>query len=216
MSIPKILHSSFFGNWKFSDLNKRCFASWEDKLPGWERMDWRWDNLPEELRNHHWVKAARNCQGRGAGSNAGAYIKFWLMHKYGGYYIDNDVEVLKEFPLDHAMVLAWQRDDMCPNDMSVNASVAGCEPGNWFCQEYLRRVEARPPCDFPLAFGPMLYTKILRERGLTGMNVEQKVDDVMVFEKSAFYPWRWDESPKPENVIESTIAIHHWEGSWKD
>jgi len=169
MSIPRLLHSSFFGDWKFSDLNKRCFSSWEDKLPGWERMDWRWDNLPDELRNHHWVKAARNCQGRGAGSNAGAYIKFWLMHKYGGYYIDNDVEVLKEFPLDHGMVLAWQRDDMCPNDMSVNASVAGCEPGHWFCQEYLKRVEARPPCDFPLAFGPMLYTKILRERGLTGM-----------------------------------------------
>lgn len=212
--IPRLLHSSFFGDWPFNDLNKRCFATWEAKLPGWERMDWRWHNLPEELREHPWVKAAFNCPGRAAGSNAGAFIKFWILNKYGGYYIDNDVEVLKEFPLDHGMVLGWQRDDMCPNDMSVNASVAGCVPGHSFNAEYLKLVEQRPPCDSPLAFGPMLYTSILRGRGLTGLNVEQKVGDIMVYEKSKFYPWKWSEPADYSRVTDATIAAHLWEGSW--
>jgi hypothetical protein len=49
---------------------------------------------------------------------------------------------------------------------------------------------------------------------LHGLNIEQDVGDIRIFSREKFYPWQWNESPKPERITPDTIAIHHWQGSW--
>lgn len=89
--IPKIIHYVWLGNGEKSDTIKKCFESWNRQLPDYQIMLWNestydLDSAPlfvkEAYQAKKWAFAAD-------------YIRIWALNKFGGIYLDTDVEVLK-------------------------------------------------------------------------------------------------------------------------
>ncbi len=207
MSIPRIIHFGAFGSWQMTELDKKCIQTWRDILPDYELRFWNDYNGPQTP----WFKCAINSRP----INAHNYVKWWALWKYGGVFLDNDVEVLKPFDLSHEAFIAFQRDDTKQD--CINSAVVGSEEGHWFVKACLDRVERDNNGDdaWPVVFGCGIPTLELYGAGMQGLNVEQDVKGVHVYTKDSFYPWRHDEAPDCMRVNEKTFAIHRWEASWK-
>lgn len=205
--IQKIIHFGLFGGWQLSDLDKRCIASWREILPDYELRLWTDENGPQTP----WFQ----CAIRTRPINASNYIKWWALKEYGGWFLDNDYEVLRPLPGEHEAVIGWQREDK--DEDAINSAIVGSEKGHWFVSECLERMETLSNGDdkWPVLFGCGNPTYILRQNGLTGLNVEQTVRGVKVYERKALYPWFYTEPPIARECIPAlTFGIHYWNGSW--
>ncbi len=215
--IPRILHSAFFGDWPYTPLNLRCHASWEKHLSGFQRMHWTPRNLPKECLAHPWMKEATKAlrEGNrlsGTDLNFMAFLCYWALHKYGGIWLDNDVELLQTPDLSPGFFLGWQTD-VHPYT-SASCSTIGGVAGHPFSARLLKRLAEQEPTCTPTATGPELITSQLVEQGLRLNGKEQVIGGVKIYEKDVLYPWAWFEEPDRAKVTSRTVAIHWWEGSW--
>lgn len=90
--IPKIIHYTWFSGDPFPPLLKRCFESWEQLMPDYELRLWDFKSveginnifLQEALSKKKWAFAAD-------------FVRLYALNKFGGIYLDTDVEVFKNF-----------------------------------------------------------------------------------------------------------------------
>lgn len=203
--IPRIVHSCFLGDWPMTDLNKQCHQSWLTHLRGSAFVHWTPQNIPLTP----WVTRALQVRP----INAVSWLRYWCIYQFGGVALDNDIEILQPFDLDHGAFIGFQRDDT--DYMCTNYSVLGAVPGHPFIKRLLDEMEKLDPGDSPLAGCCILTDRVLREFGMTGLNREQTIRDrVHVYPKEIFYPWFHTEPPDLSRVTPRTIAVHWWEGSW--
>lgn len=215
--IPKILHTSFFGDWPWTPLNLRCQESWKKYLPDWEIKHWGPECIPENIQSSAWMREAMRpfLMGHklsGSQLNFHAYLRHYVLNKYGGVWIDNDVEFLREPDLFPEFFIGWQTD--VEPHTSLNCSTLGGVPDHWFNRECIRRLEALDPGCSPTLTGPELVTSVLQFHGLRMNGQDQVVRGVQVYAKDVLYPWAWFEEPSRSKLTERTVAIHWWEGSW--
>lgn len=90
--IPKIIHVTWFGDDPFPPLVIRCMDSWKKCLTDYEIMIWTKDNY--DLTVNTWVKEAYAAKKYAFVSD---FARFELLYRFGGIYLDSDVEVLKSF-----------------------------------------------------------------------------------------------------------------------
>lgn len=194
--IPEVIHVGIFGGYKPTVLDAECLASMSKHYKNvriWSDADVPFASTPILMSN---------------------YFKYWVLHEHGGICLDTDVQVLKPFDHIQKCFLAFQRDDNRQD--CINTAVLGAEKGDPFMFACLQAVKSAfrryVPC--PIWMGCGMPTRALYDLGMEGLNVEQMVGDVKVYDTQAFYPWRWDETPAPRKITEKTFAIHHWQGSW--
>ena len=213
--IPKILHTAFFGDWKMTALNEKCARSWDRYCPAdWRRMHWTRSHLPDNipLNGRQWMERCWANPDKQAQSNAGAFLRHWLLWYYGGVIVDNDIQLLQPIDLSPQYFVGFQRDD--EERDCINTSIMGSQGGHAFDVSCMEEILYTPPTVFPVQLGPGLLTRQLRARGMTGLNKAQMVEDITVYPKQVFYPWRWNETPDLLRIKPETVAIHWWEGSW--
>jgi hypothetical protein len=204
--IPRVLHWGLFGGWKLSALNRDCMASWAAVLPEYTVMAWDDRNGPNRSFFRRALKESP--------INAHNYIGLYALYHHGGVMLDNDVEVIRPFDLNHGMFIGFQRKDS--DGLCINNAVIGAIPRHPLIRRCLRRMERGNPNGDPLWFGCGLLTDELRQIGMTGVNVEQKLGDVMVYDRERLYPYFHDEPVIPrEKLTDRTLAVHRWEGSWR-
>lgn len=204
--IPKIVHFGLFGGWKLSPIGEACVESWKKVLPDYEIKLWNDDNVPKD--SQFFVDALKHKP-----VNASHWAQYWALHEFGGVFMDNDVLSIKPFDLNHGAFAGFQRSDIWEH--SINNAVMGCVPKHPLLARILKRLESAWGGDWPLWSGPGILTDELLQMGLSKLNVDQKVSDVMVYDKERFYPWFHNEPPIPKyKLTERTFACHMWEGSW--
>lgn len=205
--IPQILHSVLVGRTELTELEERCLRTWEEVIVGhtWcARYEWRNDDgIDSQFLRESIIHRP---------INASNYLRYWALHEFGGIYLDNDVEVLKPFDLSLDAFVGFQRDDS--DKECVNVAVMGFRAGHPLLKRILDRLDADTWEAYPVWTGPGILTDELRAMGLKGVNVEQVVGEVTVYDKERFYPWRWDEPPDRSRITERTIAVHHWGKTW--
>lgn len=192
------------GGWKMSELGQKCVESWRRVMPDYQIKIWTDENAPDSP----W----RRCASRTRPVNASHWTQWAVLLREGGVFFDNDIEAVRPLDLNHAAFTGFQRSDTC--ECCINNAVFGCEPGHPVAKEILRRIEASDPGGFPLVSGPGIPTDVLHEWGLVGLNVEQKVRDVMVYDKERFYPFWYTEPIDRSRLTPRTFAIHLWGGTW--
>lgn len=211
--IPKILHYILIDPGKFTALNEKCLASWKANLPDYEHRFW----TSKDFEHLDYVKAAKN-----SGANPkhipvyiSIYARLWVLNEVGGFYVDNDAEVVRPPDTNHSMFFGFQRDDQeagCINDGAM-ASVKN----HPFLIERMKEIEQAGFSMLPAELGPHFLTDQLVRRGLVPNYEEQTLrDDIHIYPKEVLYPWRWDEKRDPSRITERTVSIHHWEGTWVD
>lgn len=100
MTIPKIIHY-FYDDIKIWEKNKHstfrmCYNSWIEKCPDYKIMLWH-DKMPEFQEMLKNSKFLRECYERRLWAFVADYVRYYALFKYGGIYIDTDVELLQNF-----------------------------------------------------------------------------------------------------------------------
>lgn len=103
--IPKILHMVWVGNeeppnYFWDNLNK-----WKSLMPNWTYMVWTNDMLTEEYFDREYLNLISKVINP---SQASDFIRFYVMNKWGGYYLDADVTPirnLEELPAENPIIL---------------------------------------------------------------------------------------------------------------
>lgn len=91
-SIPKVIHTFWFSGEEIPYEYKKCVDTWKDKCPDYQIKMWtaeEYDCLKipftkEAYLNRKWAFVAD-------------YARIDVLHRYGGIYMDMDVEVIKSF-----------------------------------------------------------------------------------------------------------------------
>lgn len=122
--IPKILHMIWVGKQEppqyfIDNLNK-----WKSLMPDWKYMIWTNDKITEEYFDKDYLEIINKVVNP---SQASDFIRFYVMNKWGGYYLDADVTPIRsldELPVKHPIVLCNDLPETTQNYM-MSAFVGG-------------------------------------------------------------------------------------------
>lgn len=105
--IPKIVHYIWFGGKPFPKTIQRCVDSWKKFLPDYQFMLWN-----EETFDVSICDFTRQAFDNKKWAFVSDYVRVWALKKYGGWYLDTDVEVLKPLERfeDKRVVLGTDHD----------------------------------------------------------------------------------------------------------
>jgi hypothetical protein len=87
--MKKILHRIFFNFNNAADPFLPYLKTWREQLPDFEIMEWDKSNLPLDLNAYtEYMAETKNH------AFLSDYFRCWLLNKYGGVYLDADIEIL--------------------------------------------------------------------------------------------------------------------------
>jgi mannosyltransferase OCH1-like enzyme len=173
---------------------ERYGETWRDHHPDWEMRLWTDSNLPE-IRFPDALAKARN---HGERSDL---LRYELLVRTGGVYVDTDVECLKAIDplLDGVTAFAGR-----VHGKKLGSAVLGAVPGHPAIERVLREGVKRVGVGHQAGtVGPRLLTEVLKDE-----------TDVRIFDPDIFYPFHHRRSPE-RAAATGAYAIHHVEASWK-
>ena len=88
--IPKKIHYCWFGKGKKSRLALKCIESWHQYCPDYEMIEWNEENFDIDMNGY-----TRMCYAEKSMHNLSDYVRLWAVEKYGGIYLDTDVEAIR-------------------------------------------------------------------------------------------------------------------------
>jgi mannosyltransferase OCH1-like enzyme len=211
--IPKLIHYVWVGS-PLPEKQRAFIETWRRINPSYEIVCWNENNIDIGL------PVIQDAYRRGRWSTVADIARLMAVHQHGGIYLDTDFAVYK--PLDRLLgdpcFCAFQREAH-PTDWVCNG-VFGAEPRHWFVRDALNQAINLKPGPFgidrPTRYGPKLFTRLLRERGLTTYSPRGvRVEDVFIHPVRVFFPFSWDEQFTADCISPDTVAAHFWEKSWE-
>lgn len=193
--IPRILHRVVP-----EERNAQSDAWWArfaELHPDWEQVTHRDPLDPADwpLTAPHWSKAANGAQ-------FADLIRLEALLRFGGVYVDQDVEPLRTMDalLPLSAFAAWEDERSVPN------AVMGATPDHPAVKACLDLMISRLPGETWQA-GPGVLTTVLPGRS-----------DVLLLPPGSFYPYHYQEKHRRGEDFRKTqpwaFVAHHWWGSW--
>lgn len=197
--IPKIFHFVWLGgnvpkltinyinSFKYYNKEYKIYI-WTDQNIGELLDDW------PEIRDKAFYKAKYLCQ-------CADIIRLLALYKYGGFYIDADVECVKNFDdlLDNKVVVGLQEYAPPDNRYMICNAVIGAEKNSEFILDYINNILTHLTND-RTSIGPKLLTKLVIKH------------NIKPFSRKTFYPFMWWERQN-YNIPEESYTNHHWWGN---
>ncbi len=215
--IPKIIHYCWLSGEEFPQDIKRNIATWKEMLPDYEFM--LWDTNRFDLEQWPFAKEAFEKKKYAFASDI---VRLFAVHKYGGIYLDTDVQILKKF--DDLLHLPYFAGLEHKNIME--AAIFGAEKeSDWLskCLEYYdNRSFIKDDGSYDITILPtVLKLQLQKFREIVTMTSAQVKDvETIIRDKSSFYLFPYEYfSPKDveTGIIHSTkntYTIHHFNSSW--
>lgn len=126
--IPKIIHYCWFGGKELSKDTKMYINSWHSLCPDYKIIEWNETNF--DIKTVPYVREAYEQKKWAFVSD---YVRLYALKRYGGIYLDTDVEVIKSldsFLYDKAFIGAESKYSIC-------TAVIGAEKNASFIDELL-------------------------------------------------------------------------------
>lgn len=194
--IPKVIHYIWVGPNDLGSLQKRCIASWKKYLPDYKFKLWNEKNLPSEVMDNSYVQSMYKKRKWAFVSD---YIRFWVLEKEGGIYLDTDTEVLKPFDdlLEHSVFFGKTKDGY------TAAGVIGAVPHHRVIQDILSMYENDREYSMNRT-SPVTITNVLEKNSY---------EDVVVYDYQYFNPCDDGERCSPDK-LSIAYTNNHWAESW--
>lgn len=207
--IPKIIHYCWLSGDPIPENLQKWMKSWKDKLPDWEfRL---WDKSRFDINSVKWVRQAYEA---GKYAFAADYIRQYAVYTYGGFYMDMDIEVVRNFDnlLHRRYVLGAE------TDYGVEAGVFGAEPGSPVIKECLDWYKGREFVDrngnLNMHGCPIVMMEAISRKFEVRISPEYVDDEGIV----CLLPRDFLTAKSSETGIVTktgnTITVHHFAGSW--
>lgn len=199
--IPKKLHQIWVGS-PLPERLERFAEMWLRAHKAWDYRLWTDDDVKKLVNQRLYDNAETIAPGR-EGQFRSDILRYEILAKYGGVYVDLDMECLK--PIDGLL--------NCP------AFVAWEQPNRWVNNAIMGSI-ARHPFVVDLVNGLARNVRLNRGQRPNMLSGPQYVTprlrrDVVVYPKEHFYPYLWNELDRSVERFPDAYAVHHWYNSRK-
>ena len=208
MEIPKIIHYCWFGPKPIPELELKCMESWKVHLPDYKIMFWNEKSFNIENANEY-VKGAYQ---KNMYAFVADYVRIYAMVKYGGVYLDTDIELLSSIDvfLQNKAFTGFE------NKTRVAAGIMGCNKGNEIFQKMLNHYDSSEFTgsnnDVDITTICTVMMNALEEEGFEYKNSNQSLKNIYIYERDIFYPKKMKDGSF--RVTDQSVSIHHYSGSW--
>lgn len=209
MMIPKTIHYCWFGRSPKPELALKCIKSWKKYCKGYQIIEWNEDNFDISMAPLY-VRQAYEAKKWAFVTD---YVRLYAMTKFGGIYMDTDVEVVK--PLDR--FLKHEAFSGFESETSIPTGIMACRKGFLLFERFLSYYD---DAQFFNEDGTVNYTTnvdimtdICLKYGLVQNNQYQEIKGFALYPKDVFCPVEWGTGRLKRT--ENTVTIHWFSGSWK-
>ena len=206
--IPKIIHYCWFGGKKKPPLAQTCLRSWKRFAPDFELKEWNESNFDLSAAPLY----VRQAMEAGRWAFVTDYVRLVALTRYGGVYMDTDVELKKPLTpyLEHRAFAGFESMD------AVQTGLLACEPGFALFEEFLHYYDTavflREDGSTDLTTNVEILTRLCLERGLRLDNSRQCVDGLTIYPKAVFCPVEYETGKLKKS--RQTVCIHWFSASW--
>lgn len=223
-TIPRVIHQT----WRDGNLPPVLAgyrATWQRFHPDWEYRLWTdADNAEFIARHYPWFLPVYRAYPREI-MRVDA-VRYFLLHHYGGVYIDLDFECLQAMdPLLTGRTLLFGQEPELHvryhaaagsqlNRIVCNAWMA-CVPGHAFWRHLFRVLQRNAGCPDTLdATGPMMLTRAVAQYPHQGEVGVLPADILYPMDKAEKNRGAWLDPVFRSAAAERAVAVHHWHASW--
>lgn len=206
--IPKIIHYCWFGGKSIPKLEKRCMGSWRRVLPDYKVM--RWDESTFDVYGNPFTAAAYKAKKYAFVAD---YVRLYALQKYGGIYLDTDVEVVKSFD----DLLHYGAFGGFETPLVMQTGVLAMVAENLIFKEFFEvyehiSYEVDDNGNNKTLPNSAILAQVLSKHGLKLDNSRQSIGGMEIFPQDYFCPI--DQATREIVVTPNTYAIHYLSGSW--
>jgi len=204
--MKKIIHYCWFGKNEKSDLIIKCIDSWKKYCPEYEIREWNEDNF--DINCCAYVRQAYEEKKWAFVSD---YCRYYVLNKYGGIYLDTDVELIKNLDDLPETFVGFE------NEVTVASGlIRGANQGDEICrlmlESYQKDIFLKPNGQLNLLTVCVRETTILQKLGLIANGTLQIVGKTTVYPADYFCPL--NNLTNKLTITENTYSIHHYGASW--
>lgn len=213
MSIPKVIHYCWFGKKPKDKSVLKCMRSWKKYCPDYEIIEWNETNF--DINVIPYTAQAYAC---GKWAFVTDYVRLRVIYEYGGIYLDTDVELKKTLDslLSNNAFLGFEK---MGDVYQINTGIGfGAVCGHPLIKKLM---ESYHSLSFYISDGKMdltpcseRNTRLLVEEGMKTFNEPQMVGDVRILPTEYLCPA--DYMTGKISLTGNTLAIHHYQATWKD
>lgn len=205
--IPKIIHCCWFGGTRLPKAVQKYLRIWRKRLPNYEIKIWTEQEF-DITQSNAYVKQAYECKKFAFVSD---YVRLYALYKYGGIYLDTDVEVLKSFDsfLHHSAFMCFEDYD------KLSTAIIATEPNADWVWNLLQGYEERVflvDGRMDLTTNVEYITGMFKQYGLKLNGEKQSVQDVVIYPSEYFSPKSWGTGKY--TITDNTVTVHHFAGTW--
>ena len=215
--IPHIIHLCWFGRGDYPELVKMCIDSWKQYLPDYEIKLWNEDTF--DVNSTAYTEEAYKLKKWAFVSD---YVRLVALEKYGGVYMDTDVEVIKDFSE------LLENGDYVSSTLEgglITAGFIACVPQHPFVKELKKQYDngtfLHEDGTIEFSMNPLLFTRLAQRMfGFSLGKVPFFKDEFTIYPMNYFMPFRKSffgknkYSHKKYVISEYTYCLHHDMGSW--
>lgn len=206
--IPKVIHYCWFGGTPLPESAMRCIESWKKYCPDYEIR--RWDESNYDITKNPYMHQAYQSKKWGFVPD---YIRLDVIYRYGGIYLDTDVEMVKSF--DELL----QYDFFCGVEQDSRYVALGLGFGAVKNNQTVKLLRDEydglhflKDGQMDLTPAPRINTAVLERMGYQYQPGVFTCGDVTVFGSEYFCPQNFITGET--KVTEKTYSIHHYDSSW--
>ncbi|SHH68266.1 glycosyltransferase family 32 protein [Clostridium grantii] len=207
-NIPKIIHYCWFSGKEKPNIVKKCIYSWKEKLPNYEIKEWNEDNF--DININMFVRQAYNS---GKFAFVSDYVRVYVLYKYGGIYLDTDVEVLQSLNkfLEHESFWGFEEKNY------IATSTIGARKGNPLIKEFLDTYEnkrfVKENGSIDTLTNVSVVSEMIQEYGIKLNGEYQEIEGLCtIYPQTYFSPYDYINCYSKANA--NSFTTHHFFKSW--
>ena len=212
--IPKIIHYCWVGGNPKPQSVLYCIESWKKFCPDYEIKEWNESNY--DFTQNKYMQQAYEAKKWGFVPD---YARLDIIYKYGGIYLDTDVEMVRSFDelLNQEGFMGFENTG--DGEFFVNCGHGfGAVPHNEVVRQardlYDHLSFLNEDGSLNLLPSPYFTTQALRQFGLKQENSDQKLSHMMVYTSDVLCPKNFRTGKI--HRTSRTVSIHHFAASWVD
>lgn len=208
--IPKIIHYCWFGKKEKPATVRKTIDSWQFHLPEYQLKEWNEENFPIDTYLY-----AQQAYEKGKMAFVSDVARVAALSKYGGVYLDTDIEIKKDFSellLNKKVVLGFEN-----SGRHVMTAFMASERQHplWseLLAEYQTKSFVKSNEELDMTPNTHIITSLLLTKELQLKNeIQQLSQDIWVYPENYFsaYNFKYMEDISDFN----TFTIHHCNATW--
>lgn len=218
--IPQIIHYCWLSGDPYPKKIRKCLKSWNKTIPNYQFILWDLKKCENENIMNNWIKEAFQQKKY---AFAADYIRLYAVYKYGGIYLDTDVETIKSFdPLLHLPYFIGQEVKEDRVEIAAFGAEKGCGWIKHCLDYYTNRNFIKNDGTLDLKVMPDIIHEIIskhyKQQNIS--SIQSFVNNNHIFNQ---FPNDWfcanvyknkEDLKISYNISEDTFCVHHFANSW--